>query len=54
MLVTRPIQGFDLSHQLFRLKSGKNMSDAEAELIMRTFVEAVQTYDQVVEVRTSD
>jgi len=27
------------------------MQDAEVELIMRTMVDAVQTYDQVVEVR---
>ena len=29
------------------------MQDAEVELIMRTMVDAVQTYDQVVEVRSS-
>jgi len=27
------------------------MQDAEVELIMRTLVDAVQSYDQVVEVR---
>lgn len=27
------------------------MSDAEVEMIMRTLVESIQTYEQVVEVR---
>ncbi|KAL5481024.1 hypothetical protein ACEPAI_9965 [Sanghuangporus weigelae] len=48
-LQTKPIQGFDVYHQIVRLKTVKNMSDQEAELIMRTLAENVQTYDQVVE-----
>ncbi|KAF8524403.1 spindle pole body interacting protein [Hysterangium stoloniferum] len=46
---TRAIQGFDLSHQLWRMRHAKNMPDAEVELIMRTLVDSVQTYEQVVE-----
>ena len=49
-MATKAIQGFDLTHQLVRLKTVKNLHDAEVELIMRTLVENVQTYDQVVEV----
>ncbi|KAI5121699.1 hypothetical protein M0805_002092 [Coniferiporia weirii] len=48
-LISKPIQGFDLYHQLVRLKIAKNMHDQEVELIMRTLAENVQTYDQVVE-----
>lgn len=46
---TSPIQGFDVSHQLWRLRHAKKMSDGEVELIMRTLAENVQTYDQVTE-----
>ena len=49
---TCAIRGFDIHHQLWRLRSVKHMQDTEAELIMRTLVNAVQTYDQVVEVRS--
>jgi len=48
-VATKPIQGYDLYHQLVRLKSAKYMSDAEAELIMRTLVDSVQSYEQIVE-----
>ncbi len=47
------IQGFDVVHQLWRLRNTKSMSEAEVELIMRTMAENVQTYDQVVEVRAA-
>jgi hypothetical protein len=50
-LTTCAIRGFDINHQLWRLRLAKHMQDAEVELIMRTMVDAVQTYDQVVEVR---
>ncbi|KAN0131977.1 Docking domain of Afi1 for Arf3 in vesicle trafficking domain containing protein [Lactarius tabidus] len=43
------IRGFDVSHQLWRLRNVKHMQDAEVELIMRTMVDAVQTYDEVAE-----
>ncbi|KAK7043132.1 hypothetical protein VNI00_008486 [Paramarasmius palmivorus] len=44
-----PIRGFDVMHQLFRLRHAKSMSDTEAYLIMRTLADNVKTYDQVVE-----
>ena len=49
-LATNPIQGFDVAHQLWRLRLAKRMSDGEAELIMRTIADNLQTYDQVTEV----
>lgn len=49
-VATKPIQGFDLYHQLVRLKTAKFMADAETETIMRMFVENVRSYEQVVEV----
>jgi hypothetical protein len=52
-IATKAIQGFDLYHQLYRLKNARNMSEAEAELITRTLVENVHSYDQVVEVSIS-
>ena len=50
-LATKPIQGFDLAHQLSRLRYAKSISDGEAELIYRTIAENLNTYDQVTEVR---
>lgn len=47
----KAIQGFDVSHQLWRLRHGRNLPDAEVELIMRTIVESVESYEQVVEVK---
>ena len=49
-IATKSIQGFDLYHQLVRLKTVKNMTDPEIEVIMQTLLDSVQTYDQVVEV----
>ncbi|KZT66409.1 spindle pole body interacting protein [Daedalea quercina L-15889] len=49
MLATDPIQGFDVLHQLYRLRYAKKMSDGEAELIMRTFGANLRTYDQVTQ-----
>lgn len=46
----KAIQGYDLLHQLWRMRNAKNMPDAEVDLILRTLVETVQTYEQVVEV----
>ncbi|KAF7357919.1 Protein mesA [Mycena venus] len=43
------IQGFDVAHQLFRVRNAKIMSDGEVSAIMRTLAENVKTYDQVVE-----
>lgn len=44
------IKGFDLVHQIFRLRYTKNLPDAEALAIMRTLANSVKTYDQIVEV----
>lgn len=49
-LTTDAIQGVDIYHQLSRLRHGKNLPDAEVELMIRTFAENLQNYDQVVEV----
>lgn len=46
---TKPIQGFDVYHQIVRMKTAKDMREREVELIMRSLVENVQTYEQVVE-----
>ncbi|KAH8101127.1 spindle pole body interacting protein [Cristinia sonorae] len=46
---TNPIQGFDVSHQLWRLRHAKRMSDGEIEMIMRSLSSSVQDYDQVTE-----
>ncbi|GLB37694.1 putative docking domain of Afi1 for Arf3 in vesicle trafficking [Lyophyllum shimeji] len=43
------IRGFDVMHQIFRLRHARTMSDAEALLIMRTLADNVKTYEQVVE-----
>ncbi|KAG5639106.1 hypothetical protein H0H81_006695 [Sphagnurus paluster] len=43
------IKGFDVLHQLFRLRHARTMADSEALLIMRTLAESVKTYEQVVE-----
>lgn len=48
-LAVNAIRGFDIHHQLYRLRNVKYMQDAEVELIMRTLVNSVQTYDEVVE-----
>ncbi|KAI0266905.1 spindle pole body interacting protein [Russula aff. rugulosa BPL654] len=48
-LATNAVRGFDIHHQLWRLRNVKYMQDAEVELIMRTLVNSVQTYDEVVE-----
>lgn len=52
-LETNAIQGFDLAHQIGRLRNAKNMSDGEMDLIVRTLVERVRSYEQVVEVSRS-
>ena len=50
MLATDPIQGFDVAHQLWRLRHAKRISDGEAEVVMRTIASNLQTYDQVTQV----
>jgi hypothetical protein len=49
-LESKAIQGFDLMHQLWRMRHTKSMPDAEVDLILRTLVDSVQTYEQVVQV----
>ncbi|THU83471.1 spindle pole body interacting protein [Dendrothele bispora CBS 962.96] len=46
---TNPIRGFDVVHQIFRLRHAKKMSDSEVHTIMRTLADEVKTYDQVTE-----
>ncbi|KAF8143329.1 mesa protein [Mycena galopus ATCC 62051] len=43
------IQGFDVGHQLFRMRNARVLSDSEVSAIMRTLAENIKTYDQVVE-----
>jgi len=50
---TNTIKGFDVLHQLFRLRHAKKMPDSEVALIMRTFANNVKSYDQVIEVSIS-
>ncbi|KAF8973314.1 docking domain of Afi1 for Arf3 in vesicle trafficking-domain-containing protein [Flammula alnicola] len=47
------IKGFDVLHQLFRLRYTKNMLDSEALAIMRNLADGVKGYDQVVELLAS-
>ncbi|KAF8993684.1 stabilization of polarity axis-domain-containing protein [Cyathus striatus] len=43
------IKGFDVLHQLFRLRYTKTLTDSEATTIIRTLADHVKTYEQVVE-----
>ncbi|KAF9464958.1 stabilization of polarity axis-domain-containing protein [Collybia nuda] len=43
------IKGFDVLHQLFRLRHAKSMSDLEVTTIIRTLADNVKSYEQVVE-----
>ncbi|KAK6996988.1 protein mesa [Favolaschia claudopus] len=43
------IQGFDVTHQLFRMRNAKHMSDGEVTAITRTLAESIKTYEQAVE-----
>lgn len=44
------IKGFDVVHQIFRLRYTKNMLDSEAFAITKSLADGVKTYDQVIEV----
>ncbi|KAG1753638.1 docking domain of Afi1 for Arf3 in vesicle trafficking-domain-containing protein [Suillus paluster] len=46
---TAAIQGFDLSHQLSRLRLMKNLPDVEVELIVRSITDNLRKYEQVIE-----
>lgn len=48
-LAYRAIKGFDLHHQLSRLRNAKDMPEVEAELIYCSLGASVKTYEQVVE-----
>ncbi|KAF8586594.1 spindle pole body interacting protein [Ramaria rubella] len=48
-VASKAIQGLDLPHQLWRMRHAKNMPDAEVDLILRTLLDSVQTYEQIVE-----
>ncbi|KAF7332587.1 Protein mesA [Mycena kentingensis (nom. inval.)] len=43
------IQGFDVAHQLFRVRNAKHLSDGEMISIMRSLSDNVKSYEQVVE-----
>ncbi|CAE6467511.1 unnamed protein product [Rhizoctonia solani] len=48
-LENRHIKTIDINHLVSRLRYGRNMSDGEAEMIMRSLCAYVQTYEEVVE-----
>ncbi|GAB1518211.1 hypothetical protein RhiTH_001270 [Rhizoctonia solani] len=48
-LENRHIKSIDINHLVSRLRYGRNMSDSEAELIMRSLTAYVQSYEEVVE-----
>ncbi|GAA5849623.1 hypothetical protein JCM8547_000514 [Rhodosporidiobolus lusitaniae] len=43
-----PVQGFDLTHQIGRLRQSRQLSQAEARLIFQTLTQAIRTDEQVV------
>ncbi|KAL5633175.1 hypothetical protein ACGC1H_003614 [Rhizoctonia solani] len=48
-LDNRHIKTIDINHLVSRLRYGRNMSDGEADMIMRSLCAYVQTYEEVVE-----
>ncbi|EUC59750.1 MesA protein [Rhizoctonia solani AG-3 Rhs1AP] len=48
-LDNRQIKTIDINHLVSRLRYGRNMSDGEADMIMRSLCAYVQTYEEVVE-----
>lgn len=50
---SNPIRGFDVVHQIFRLRHAKKMADLEVSMLMQNLADNVKTYDQVVEVSQS-
>jgi hypothetical protein len=50
MQLNSAIRGFDVLHQLIRLKHTKSMSDSEVSIIMRSLADNTKSYEQVVEV----
>jgi hypothetical protein len=49
-LATTSLEGFDVAHQLWRLRHARNMSDGEVELILRTIAGKMHSYTPVIEV----
>ncbi|GAA6027633.1 hypothetical protein JCM8097_007956 [Rhodosporidiobolus ruineniae] len=43
-----PVQGFDLTHQLVRLRQSRQLSSVEAKLIFQTLAKNIRTDEQVV------
>ncbi|GAA5958013.1 hypothetical protein JCM21900_004745 [Sporobolomyces salmonicolor] len=43
-----PLQGFDLAHQLARLRQGRQLPSGEVELILRTLAQNARSDDQIV------
>ncbi|GAA5868799.1 hypothetical protein JCM1840_005123 [Sporobolomyces johnsonii] len=43
-----PLQGFDLGHQLARLRQGRQLPSGEVELILRTLAQNARSDDQIV------
>lgn len=50
LVANSAIKGFDVLHQLVRVRHAKNLADAEILAIMRALADNVRTYEQVVEV----
>jgi len=48
----RSIIGFDLHHQLARLRKGKKLQSSECELIFTTVAKSIKTTEQIIEVST--
>ena len=46
----RPVKGFDLQHQISRLRLGKKMANEEVEAVFRTLRDAVVTDEQIIQV----
>lgn len=45
-----PVQGFDLAHQIARLRHGRKLSDSECLLIVKSLSEQAQTDEQIISV----
>jgi hypothetical protein len=49
----RPVKGFDLHHQISRLRLGKKMSNDEVEAVLRTLRDTIRSDEQIIQVRTN-
>ena len=50
-MATSSFKNFDLSHQLAKLRYGRNLSKAEVEAIFKTLAKSVRSDEQIIEVR---